>query len=361
MSAPRRDRARSLADGRPLVSADLATVTWLTGLVTEIEWGPSPFSAPPLVVVDPGGSTLVIASEDEAGTVGDGVEARTFPGFAVEDVDRDAAAVHLALEALEGARAVAADVASLPGSLATALGRRGVDILDVGPRLRRARAVKDPDEIEAIRAAVRLADAGQAAARAELTAGRSELELWSRTREAIETEAGGRVPLLADFVSGERTAGIGGPPSRREVKQGDLLLVDLVPRRDGYWADSCATVALGDPPAEARGAHEAARRALERAVSLLRPGVRVADVDREARSVVEAAGGAYPHHSGHGVGTATHEEPRVIPGTDRVLEAGMVVALEPGWYAESWGVRVERVALVTDDEPEILSGHEISM
>ena len=361
MSVPRRDRARSLADGRPLVSADLATVTWLTGLVTEIEWGPSPFSAPPLVVLDPDGSTLVIASEDDAGAVAEGVEARTFPGFAVEDVDRDAAAVHLALDALAGVQAVAADLASLPGSFALALARRDVDVVDVGPRLRSARAVKDPDEIEAIRAAVRLADAGQAAARAELSAGRSELELWSRTREAIETEAGGRVPLLADFVSGERTARVGGPPRGREVKEGDLLLVDLVPRRDGYWADSCATLALGDPPTEARRAHEAARQALEQAVSLLRPGVRVGDVDREARSVVEAAGGAYPHHSGHGLGTATHEEPRVIPGTDRVLEAGMVVALEPGWYAETWGVRVERVALVTDDEPEVLSGHDISL
>ncbi|MBD0290838.1 MAG: hypothetical protein ICV74_06245, partial [Thermoleophilia bacterium] len=181
MAPPRLERARSVADGRMLLSADLATVTWLAGLVTDIEWGPSPFTAPPLVVVDPDGSTVVVASEDDAGTVTAEVDVRTFPGFAVEDVDRPAAALELALDALGGATSVAADVTSLPGALAAALVRRGVELVDVGPELRRARAVKDPDEIEAIGAAVAVADAGQAAARRELAAGRSELELWGAT------------------------------------------------------------------------------------------------------------------------------------------------------------------------------------
>jgi Xaa-Pro aminopeptidase len=361
MGVPRRERALRIADGRPLLSGDLATVTWLTGLATDIEYGPNPFTTPPLVILDLDGSVLAITSEDEAGGVSEGVESRTFTGFAVEDVDRPEAAARLALEALGSASAVSADVSSLPGRVAAELVRRGVELIDVGPPLRAARAAKDPDEVEAIRASISIADAGQAAARGSFGPGRSELDVWAAVRTAMEAVAGGRVPLLADLVTGDRTAEVGGPPSERVIEDRDLLLVDLVPRLGGYWADSCTTIALGDPPEEVTRAHSAAADALQRGIDLLRPGVRAGHVDAASRETIERAGGSYPHHTGHGLGTAFHEEPRIIPGSDRMLEPGMVVALEPGIYAENWGLRVERVVLVTEDEPEILSGHDLTL
>lgn len=361
MGVPRRERALRIAGGRPLLSADLATVTWLTGLATDIEYGPNPFTTPPLVVVDPDGSVLAITSEDEAGGVSEGVEARTFTGFAVEDVDRPEAATRLALEALGPVGAVSADVSSLPGGVATELIRRKVEVVDVGLPLRAARATKDPDEVAAIRASIRITDVGQAAARASFAPGRSELDVWAAVREAMESEAGARVPLVADLVTGDRTAEVGGPPSGRVIGERDLLLVDLVPRLGGYWADSCATFALGGPPEEVTRGHRTAMDALNRGIVMLRPGVRAGEVDAAVRETIERAGGSYPHHTGHGLGTSFHEEPRIIPGSDRELEAGMVVALEPGIYAEDWGVRVERVVLVTEAEPEILSGHDLAL
>lgn len=361
MPTPRRERALAVAAGRPLVSGDLATVTWLTGLVTDIEYGPSPFSAPPVIVLDPDGSLLVVTTEDEVPGVAEGVEARTFPGFAVEDVDRPAAAARLVLEALDDARELAVDLASLPGRIAAELARRGVDLIDVGPAVRSARAVKDEDEIEALRAATRIADAGQAAARSRVEAGRSELELWAGVRADMEAAAGGRIPILADFVTGERTAEVGGLPGERRVSADDLLLVDLVPRLGGYWADSCVTVAIGSPSDDVRRAHAATVDALERGLEALKPGASAGAVDALCRETIARAGGSYPHHTGHGLGTAFHEEPRIVPGTDRGLEPGMVVALEPGFYAGTWGVRVERVALVTDHGAEILSGHTIDL
>jgi len=339
------------------MSAEPATVTWLTGLAPDIEWGPSPFSAPPVVVLDPGGSTLLVASEDDAGAAPEDVETRTYPGFAVEDVDRGSLVAGLVLEAVAGAREIACDLAGLPGQVVAALLHDGVELVDVSLELRAARAVKDGDEIEAIRAAVRIADAGHAAARDVLAADRTELELWTQTRAAMEAAAGQRLPVLADFVTGERTADVGGPPTARRLRQGDLLLVDLVPRLGGYWADSCATVALGEPPPAAREAHVAALAALERALELVRPGAKAGEIDTVARKTSPG----YPHHTGHGIGTTSHEEPRIIPGSDRVLEPGMVIALEPGAYGDGWGVRVERVAVVTEDGYDVLSGHDLSL
>lgn len=361
MSTSRRTRASSIAAGRPLLSGDLATVTWLTGLATDIEYGPSPFTVPPLVVLDPDGAVLAITSEDESSGVTEGVEVLTFPGFAVEDVDRPEAATRLAVEAVGSASAVSVDLASLPGSVALELVRRGVELVDVGSSLRAARAVKDPDEVDAIRAAIRIADAGQAAARESFASGRRELDVYAAACAAMESEAAARVPLLADVVTGKRTAEVGGPPSDRVIENGDLLLVDLVPRLGGYWGDSCATIALGDPPEAVARAHRAATDALRRGIDMLRPGVRAGEVDDVVRKTIEHAGGSYPHHSGHGLGTAFHEAPRIIPGGDRVLEAGMVVALEPGVYTETWGLRVEHVVLITDGDPEILSRHDLTL
>jgi Xaa-Pro aminopeptidase len=355
----RRDRALAIAGGRTLVTADLATVSWLTGLVPEIEWGPSPFSAPPIAILDPDGRVLAIVSEDEAHELADDVEALTFTGFAVEDADRRAESLKLALAALAGAGPFAVELASLPGTLVHALATKRLD--DVTGELQQARAVKDGDELEAIRAAIRVADAGQAAARAAFRPGSSELEVWTETRAAMEAAAGSRIPVLADLVTGARTADAGGPPGERRIEEPDLLLVDLVPRVGAYWGDSCATIALGEPSEVVRHAYTAALEALEVAKASIRPGVRAGDVDRVARSVVERAGGSYPHHSGHGLGLTVHEEPRIVPGSERMLETGMVLALEPGVYGDGWGLRVEQIVIVTDKGYELLSGHDLSL
>ena len=345
----RLERALEIAAGRTLVSADPATVSWLTGHVADIEWGPSQFSAPPIVVVDPDGRVRLVVSEDEADGLDDGVEAVTFPGFAVEDVDRRAQAIELA-RSLIGDGPAAAELWSLPAPLAER------DFDDLGRGLQRARAVKDPDEIAGIRAAIAITDVGQAAARAAFAAGRSELELWHETRDAMETAAGARTPVLCDLVTGSRTGDVGGLPSTRRVEGDDLLLVDLGPRVGGFWGDSCATIAVGEPPAHVREAYEAAYEALEGAKALVRPGASTAEIDAFVRRTL-----SYPHHTGHGIGRTTHEEPRIVPDADRTLDAGMVIALEPGTYGDGWGVRVEQVVLVTADGCEVLSGHDLSL
>jgi Xaa-Pro aminopeptidase len=134
------------------------------------------------------------------------------------------------------------------------------------------------------------------------------------------------------------------------------VLCDLVPRVGGYWGDSCATFTIGESDEAARTQHGAAREALARGIEALRPGLRAGDLDALVR-----AGLDYPHHTGHGLGADWHEEPRIVPGGETVLEPGMVVALEPGVYADGRGVRCEQVAVVTDDGCEVLSGHELEL
>src|SRR5204862_5634787 len=98
----------------------------------------------------------------------------------------------------------------------------------------------------------------------------------------------------------------------------------------------------------------------EAGLEMLRPGTRSSDIDGAVRAVLADGGWEYPHHTGHGVGFAWHEEPRIVADSEITLQPGMVVALEPGAYVAGWGLRVGQVAVVTDSEPRVLSGHALA-
>ncbi len=350
----RRERALEVArvagaDG--VLAAHPSTVTWLTGYGVDIESGPSPFALSPVAILVPGAAPILVVSEDEAGAAAaHGCEVASYPGPTVGPLDPVAGAAR-ALSAAADGRTLATEPGALPAALAAE-----VASVDAASALTRARAVKDPDELEHLRAALELCDVGQREARARAEAGMAEIELWGAVRAAIERAAGERTPLLADLASGERTGATGGPPGTRLLAEGDLVLCDLVPRRAGYWGDSCATFAVGEPSVTARAKHRDAAEALARGIEAVRPGLRAADLDELVR-----AGLDYPHHTGHGLGTSWHEEPRIVPDGETVLEAGMVLALEPAVYAGDEGVRVEQVVLVTEDGCELLSGHSINL
>ena len=247
-------------------------------------------------------------------------------------------------------------VATEGGALSAALAA-GLSTVEVGAELAQARAVKDEDEIALLRAALALCDAGQRAAREHAQPGMTELELWALVRAAIEREAGERTAVLADLVAGPRTAEVGGPPGERAARRGRPRA--LRPR---------STPCMGTGATRARrsrwGSRQGARAAgialrptrWRRAIEAVRPGAVAGDIDALAR-----AGLDYPHHTGHGLGTTYHEEPRIVPGSTAVLEPGMVIALEPGSYGGGEGVRVEQIVLVTDEGCEVLSGHDLAL
>lgn len=352
--APRRDRALEIAQragADALLAADPATVTWLTGYAADIETGPSPFAHSPLALLVPGAPPVLIVSEDEAdAAAAGGCQVATYAGFGVGPIDPNGGAAQALAEVVPDAT-----VATEKGALTVRLAA-GLSTVEVGEELARARAVKDEDEIALLRAALVLCDEGQRAAREHAQPGMTELELWALVRAALEREAGERTPVLADLVTGPRTAEVGGAPGDRVLAEGDLVLCDLVPRRGGYWGDSCSTFAVGEPSESARNRHRAATGALARAIEAVRPGAVAGDIDALTRPGLD-----YPHHTGHGLGTTFHEEPRIVPGGAAVLEPGMVIALEPGSYGGGEGVRVEQIVLVTDEGCEVLSAHDLAV
>jgi Xaa-Pro aminopeptidase len=146
------------------------------------------------------------------------------------------------------------------------------------------------------------------------------------------------------------------------LADGDLLVLDFGGVLDGYCSDLTRTVAIGRPSAESRRLYDAVSDAQQAAIAAVRPGVEASAVDAAARSVLEGRGlgEAFGHGTGHGLGLAVHEEPRIgrpRPDSPPVLLApGMVFTIEPGAYLPGFGgVRIEDDVLVTDTGCEVLT------
>jgi Xaa-Pro dipeptidase len=339
------------AGAEAVLAVQPSTVTWLTGFAPEIETGPNPFALPPMALLTPDNQpVLIISDDDEPAARGLGCELVTYQGYTIGPL-RPLEHAQRALEHAINGRKVATEAGALPVMLALNL-----DWVDVGADLAQARALKDPDEIEKLRAAVALADVGQRAARQQARAGVSELEVWSALQATIEMAASGRIPLLADVLSGPRTEQVNGSPSNRVLQDGELLLVDLAPRYLGYWGGSCTTIGIGEISAETRVKYQRVHDALERAIEMVRPGVVVGELDELIRREL-----GYPHHTGHGLGTTYHEIPRIVPKVTTALEAGMVISLEPGIYGEGEGIRLGQIVLVTNEGCEVLSTYNLDL
>jgi len=343
--------------------SSFVSLCYFTGYQATVELEPSPIT--PLLGaflwIRGEQPTLYLADMEPGEGVAGSVVRESFssyiiekPMFAVQDL---AAKLVAKLQPLPESK-VAIEPEEIPAALLDVLRSEcpHLKFCSVKDVLSTFRMVKDAEEIETMRGALALCDLGQKLARQKATVGRSEVEIFSSVRGAMEAQEGGRVPIIADVVSGPRTALTGGPPSARKLEAGELLIVDLVPRHLGYWGDSCNTCCAGEPKKEYRDAFDGLAAVLSDAIGKVRPGLRACDLDKLVRTGVAKLGGSYPHHTGHGLGISWHEEPRIVPYNTIPLEPDMIIALEPGMYFEGrWGVRLEYVLRVTASGAEVLS------
>jgi methionyl aminopeptidase len=125
-----------------------------------------------------------------------------------------------------------------------------------------------------------------------------------------------------------------GIPGSYEVREGDLISVDVGVTLDGLIADSAYTFAVGDVGAKARRLLEVCEEARDAGVAQARPGNHVGDISHAVQTVVEGAGFSVVRSLvGHGVGRSYHEDPQVPnfgePGRGPLLQPGMTIAIEP--------------------------------
>jgi Xaa-Pro aminopeptidase len=227
------------------------------------------------------------------------------------------------------------------------------------------REIKDDDELRAIERGIRTAEAIHEVSREVLRPGITELEYFAELFARALPACGEPFILMCDCASGERAAKGGGAPTDRKLARGDLLILDTFPYVAGYRGDITNTLVVGgEPTSEQQELFERVRSGLERAEALLGPGRPVEEVFRAIDDQFRAAGRGerLVHHAGHGLGLGHPESPELVPGSDRFLETGMVVTLEPGIYGKpSGGVRIEHDYLITDRGYRRLSQHRLGL
>lgn len=220
------------------------------------------------------------------------------------------------------------------------------------------RAVKEPEEIERIRAASALADAAFERLIRDGLVGRTEREV-AIALEADMRDRGAQRPSFETIVAaGPHGALPHAQPREVEIKAGQLVVIDWGAELDGYCSDCTRTVATGDLGEEARQAYELVLEAQLAGLGAVRAGEDARAVDAVARAVIADAGHGerFGHGLGHGVGLAVHEGPRLSQRSDDGLVAGNVVTVEPGVYVPGeFGVRIEDLVVVTDDGCDILT------
>lgn len=234
---------------------------------------------------------------------------------------------------------------------------------DIGAQVRRMRARKSPQELDLLR---RAADAtGRATERllGELRPGITELEVATVVARLIADE-GGELSFDTLVQSGPNSALPHLRPGARRLEPGDLVLLDFGAAVGGYRADTTRTVVLSAPDPRQREVHAVVLAAHDAAVAAVRSGVTVGEVDEAARSVIRGAGlgERFIHRVGHGLGLEAHEDPSLDPGGTTLLEAGMVVTVEPGVYLPGWGgIRIEDDLVVEEDGACVLTHADRSL
>jgi Xaa-Pro aminopeptidase len=236
--------------------------------------------------------------------------------------------------------------------------RAGVELVPAGGAIETLRAVKDADELEAIRAAARLADDALTEVLGRGLVGRTEREValdLEFTMRRMGAQAASFPPIVA---AAEHGALPHATPREVPIPAGTLVVVDWGAQLDGYASDCTRTYATGDIDPRDGQVYELVLQAQEAALAAVRPGPTGREVDAVARSIIDAAGHAehFGHGLGHGVGLDVHEGPRLSKQGETALAAGMVVTVEPGVYVPgAVGVRIEDLVIVTDEGAEVVS------
>jgi Xaa-Pro aminopeptidase len=251
-----------------------------------------------------------------------------------------------------------ADHLTVAEHMALGTGLTGVDLVPSRGLVEVARAIKDEEEIAMIRRAAAITSEAVADALGAARPGMTERELAGIVEAGFRAR-GADGPAFPTLVAGGPRAALPHPrPGDRPFEDGDWILVDAGACVGGYRADMSRSFVLGSPTPAQAAAWQAVRDALAAGLAAIRPGRPAGAIDEACRKVLRSRGyeRLFGHDAGHGVGLDLHEMPRLGRGSDEVLEAGMVVTVEPGLYEPGvGGVRLEELALVTPHGAELLT------
>ena len=223
-------------------------------------------------------------------------------------------------------------------------------IVDSTDLMDRVRWIKTPAEVEALEAGARLLDEAYLEVLPTVRPGDTECLVHSRIIESCLRRGAN---WAHGILNSSRNAVAYGGESDMAFQAGDIIRNDYVSYLNGYPGHQSRTVVVGQPTDEQKNTYRVTRDIYRATIDRCRPGAKASDIYHFANDSFHQAGfQGNVSLAGHGVGAWWHQqEPYMVPSSDRVLEKGMVVALEP--HIGYW--HLQDMVLVTDDGPRLLS------
>ena len=234
-----------------------------------------------------------------------------------------------------------------------------VELVPAAGMVEQLRLVKEPAELDRIRAAQRLADEALESVLQRGLAGRTEQEVAldiEVTMRRLGAQGSSFPPIVAAGAHGALPHAV---PRDVVIPEGTLCVIDWGAQLDGYASDCTRTYATSEEVSdEDRAVYELVLEAELAALAAVAPGPTGQEVDAVAREIIDAAGHGehFGHGLGHGVGMEVHEGPRLSRKGETPLAPGHVVTVEPGVYVPGQvGVRIEDLVVVTEGGHEVLT------
>lgn len=220
------------------------------------------------------------------------------------------------------------------------------------------RIIKQPGEVDRIRAACRIADEALEEVKGGLKEFPTEKE-FARTLDRKMIDLGAEANSFETIVAcGTRGALPHAVPTDARIEPHHMIVIDFGCMVQGYCSDMTRTLSVGDVDDKQRQMYDQVMESQRRGREFARPGVTAGEVDSQCRDYLIEQGVAefFTHGTGHGVGLDIHEAPRVGNKVDDILEPGYIITVEPGiYYAGSAGVRIEDTLHITSDGAEVLT------
>ncbi len=343
-------RAKMAETGTDLVALGAGShMQWLVG------FHPMPDERLCLMLVGRERETIVMPGLNAAE-----MRAHTDIGFVEwRDDDGPDAALAEAIAEVEpdGAKRVVVDEAMRADFALNLLGKLdGAKPAFTGDTVGALRLVKSADEYEILKMNAMIDDGAFRKATAAARPGMTESELAAIINDHFLSE--GAAPAFAIVAAGPNGAFPHHHTGSRKFGTGDVVVVDIGGRKQGYPSDMTRMLAIGGKPEGYDEVHAIVEQAVQAALAAARPGVKAKDVDKAARDTIAAAGYSeyFTHRTGHGMGIDGHEPPFITATNDQILEEGMVFSIEPGIYLPGrFGVRLEDIVILRKDGAEVLS------
>jgi len=251
-----------------------------------------------------------------------------------------------------GIKKLAFDVLTIENYRGLAKGLRGkAKLKPMGKLVWELRKVKEPGEIELMRKAGELTYAGMKAAYETVRPGVREFEVAAEIEYAMRRKGSWGTAFDTIVASGVRSAFPHGGCTDREIREGDLVVVDIGASYRYYRSDMTRTLVAGKPSEKQKRLYKIVKAAQQKAVQAVKAKAKAKDLDTIARKIIEEAGYGvnFVHSLGHGIGLEVHEPPTLSQQSKDRLAAGNVVTIEPGIYIVGFGgIRIEDTVLVKE-------------